>query len=120
MFTKLYSKYVRSVIRFDEHNLILVGEVEWFAIIRSDREVERGSVNLRDRRELGNARILLGNQFCPPESELGIVDNASRNKDRAIVDGNGNDIFCVTEWVAPEWRWEKSVANELGVLDLVQ
>ncbi len=81
MFTKLDSKDVRSVTRFDEYDLILVGEVEWLAIIRSDREVKRSSVNLRDRRELGDTGVLLSNQFCPPESKLRIADIASRNKD---------------------------------------
>jgi hypothetical protein len=93
---------VRSVTRFDEHDLILVIEVEWLAIIRSDGEVERGSVNLRDRRELGNAEVLLSNQFGPPESELGIAGIASRNEDRAVVDGNSDYIFGVITRVAPE------------------
>ena len=120
MFTKLYSKDVRSVPWFDEHDLIFVSEVEWFVIICSDGDVERGGINLRDRRELGNTGVLLSNQFCPPESELGIAGSASRNKDRAVVDGNSNYIFGVTEWVAPERRWERSVASELGVLGFVQ
>ena len=70
-----------SVTRFDEQDLILVGEVEWLAIVHSDGEVERGSVNLRDLCELGNTEVLLSNQFCPPESELGIVGIISRSKD---------------------------------------
>lgn len=81
MFTKLDSKDMRSVTWFDEYDLILVGEVEWLAIIRSDREVKRSNANLRDRRELGDARVLLSDQFRPPESKLRIVDIASRNKD---------------------------------------
>lgn len=72
---------MRSVTRFDEHNLILVGEVEWLAIVHSDGEVECGSVNLGDRCELGNTEVLLSNQFCPPESELGIVGVVSGDKD---------------------------------------
>ena len=72
---------MRSVARFDEHDLILVGEVEWLAMVRSDGEVERSSVNLRDRRELGSTEVLLSNQFCSPESKLGIIGNVSRNKD---------------------------------------
>jgi hypothetical protein len=80
MFTKLYSKDVGPITRFDEYNLILVGEVEWLAIIRSDGEMKGGSVNLRNCRELGDAEIVLSNQFCPPESKLGIADIASRNK----------------------------------------
>ena len=46
MLTKLHPKDVRSITRFDVHDLILVGVVEWPAIIRSNREVERGSVDL--------------------------------------------------------------------------
>lgn len=72
---------MRSVTRFDERDLILVGEVEWLAIVRSDGEVECGNVNLGDRRELGNTEVPPSNQFCPPESELGIVGIISRNKD---------------------------------------
>lgn len=69
MLTELGFKDMRSIIRFDEHDLILMGEVQWLAVICRDREVERGSANLGGRRELGNARVL-GNQFRPPESEL--------------------------------------------------
>jgi len=72
---------VSSVGRFYEHDLILVVEVELLAIILRDREVEGGCSNLRDRRELGNAEVLPSNQFCPPESELGIAGIASGNKD---------------------------------------
>ena len=81
MFTELYFKNMGSITRFDEHDLILVGEVEWFGIIHSDREVKRGSVDLRDRRELGDAGVLLSNQLSPPESELRIASIASRDKD---------------------------------------
>ncbi len=80
MFTKLYSKDVRPVTRFDEYNLILVGEVEWLAIIRSDREVKCGGINLGDCCELGSGGIELSYQFCPPKSKLCITDITSRNK----------------------------------------
>ena len=80
IFTKLYSKDVSSISRFYEHDLIFVGEVELLAIILRDREVERGCSNLGDRRELGDAEVLPSNQFCPPESELGIACIASGNK----------------------------------------
>jgi len=36
-----------------------VGEVEWLAIIRSDREVKRSCLHLRDCCELGGAGVLL-------------------------------------------------------------
>jgi len=44
--TKLHSENVRSITRFDEHDLVLVGIVEWPAIIHSNGEVESGSVDL--------------------------------------------------------------------------
>ena len=61
MFTELHPKDVGSVSRFDEHDLILMGEVEWLAVICSDGEVECSGVNLRDRCELRNAEIPLSN-----------------------------------------------------------
>lgn len=109
---------MRSVTRFNEHDLILVGEVEWLGVVRGNRKMERGGVDLGDRRELGNARVFLSDQFRPPESKLRIAGVASRDKHRAIIDGNGDHILGAIEWVAPEWRWVKSAISELGVLDL--
>lgn len=106
------------VTRFDEHDLILVAEVEWFAIIRSHGEVERGSANLRDRREIGNAVVLASNQLCPPESELGIGEIASGDEDRAVVDRNIDCNFGVTGSAAPERRWGYT-GDELSILGWV-
>ena len=117
--TELSFKDMRSVTRLNEHNLILVGEVEWLGVVQGNRKVERGSVNLGDRRELGNARIFLSDQLRPPESKLRVAGVASRDKHRAIIDRNGDHIFGTTEWVAPERGWVKSATHELGVLDLV-
>lgn len=50
--TELYFKDVRPVTRFYEHDLVLVGEVERLSVVFSNRKVKRGSVDLRDRREL--------------------------------------------------------------------
>lgn len=97
-----------------------MGEVEWLAFIRGDREMERSSVDLRDRSELWDAEVLPGDQFRPPEPELRIVEISSRNKDRAVIYRNGDYVLGITEWVAPERRWEKFVADELGILGLIQ
>lgn len=107
---------MRSITRLNEHNLILVGEVEWLGVVQGNRKVERGSVNLGDRRELGNARIFLSDQLRPPESKLSVAGVASRDKHRAIIDRNGDHIFGTTEWVAPERGWVKSATHELGVV----
>jgi hypothetical protein len=89
--TQLDSEDVGSVTWFDEHDLILMGQVKRLAIISSDGKVKRSRVDLRDRRELGDTGVPLSNQFCPSESKLGIADIASGNKDRAVVDRNGDD-----------------------------
>lgn len=57
----------------NEHDLILVSEVQRFGVIRSDRKMERGSVDLRDRCKLRYARIFLGNQLRPAEPELRVA-----------------------------------------------
>lgn len=75
--TELHSKDVRPIIRLDKHNLILVGIVEWLAVIHSDREVERSGVNLRDLYELRDARVLPSNQIRPSEPVLRIIGVAS-------------------------------------------
>ena len=80
IFTELYSKDVRSVIRFDEHDLILVREVEWLAIICSDREVKCGGVDLRNCCEQGGGEVELSNQFRPAETKLRIAGISSGNK----------------------------------------
>lgn len=119
MLTELHFKDVSPVTRLDKYDLILVGEVQRLGVVQGNRKVECSSVDLGDRRELSHTQVLLSNQFRPPESELRVADVPSRNKNRAVVDGNGNYIFCATEWVAPERCWEKRVANELGVLDSI-
>ena len=64
----------------NERDLILVSEVQRFGVIRSDREMERGSVDLRDRCKLRYARIFLGNQLRPAEPELCVADVPSWNE----------------------------------------
>ena len=71
--TKLHSEDVRSITRFDEHDLVLVSVVERFTIVHSDGEVERSSVDLCDCRELRNTRVLPGDQLSPSKSELRVV-----------------------------------------------
>jgi len=44
--TKLYSEDVGSITRFDKHDLVLVGVVEWPTVIHSNGEVEGSSVDL--------------------------------------------------------------------------
>ena len=70
-----------TILWFDEHHLILVAEVELLAIILGDREVERGCVNLRDRRELRDTEVLPSNQLRPPKSVLGLAGIASGKED---------------------------------------
>ena len=119
IFTELNSEDVTSVLRFDEHDLILVGQIKRLGIIQSDGKVECGGVNLRYRRELGDAQVRLGNQLCPPESELCIGHVTSRNEDRAVIDGNRNYFFGFAVRAVPERRREKRV-TETSVLGLVQ
>jgi hypothetical protein len=117
-FTKLYPKDVRSITWFDKHNLICVGEVEWLLVIRSDREVKCGGVNLRYCRELAGGEVELSNQFPPPETELRVADIASRNKYWAVIDRNRYHSLGTAEWVAPERRRGK-IVDKMSVLDIV-
>ena len=71
---------MRPVVRFDEHDLILVGEIEWLGVVHTNGEMECSSVDLGDCRELSDTRVLLSNQLCPPESELGVTGVPSRNE----------------------------------------
>lgn len=71
---------MRPITRFDEHNLIFVGEVEGFGVVYGNREMERGGVDLGNRRELSHTQVLLSNQLRPPESKLRVADIPSRNK----------------------------------------
>lgn len=80
MLTELRFKDVRPVARFNEHDLILVCEVKRLAVVRSNREVKCGSVDLGDRRELSYTHVLLSNQLRPPESKLCVAGIPSGNE----------------------------------------
>ena len=82
-----------SIIRFNEHDLVLVLIIERVLRVHLDREMENCRASLHQRNQVCGAPVLLCDDVCPSESILGIGDVAPRNEDGAVVNFHSQDLF---------------------------
>jgi hypothetical protein len=80
-----------SVIRFDEHDLIFVVEIQWSLLIYLDGEMEHGSSYFGCGNEGRVATVHLSYEFCASESIL--CGSCSGHKDGAVIDCDRDGLF---------------------------
>lgn len=103
-----------SIVRLDEHDLILVRRVQWFLVIFHDGEMESSNPSFHLGEEFGVLAIVRSNQISTSETIL-IV--SSRAEDRAVVDRNRDNLLVrnITS-VTPKGGCESVLSKESCVL----
>ena len=85
--TKLNFKHMGPIVGLDVHCLIFMAVIQWPFLVSLDGEMEDRDACFHDWYEVRRIPSFLCDYICAPETVLRAT--AARNKNRAVVDGNG-------------------------------